>query len=455
MCPRYSNTLNSSRRLLANKYVQRVRFNLNSFSTELNYDFLTLETSVGTSWSGSGSSVPTGWQSTYFWGPYLQRNPYLWRFRSDDSNTGTGFDITALDVRCDPTGQSPSLVPVDPAAPYTRETGVLLGQNDVVYTYFPVNPGQTMYVSGWQHPNFTSSANWLDLDIFVKCGSVPTSEYDAQYSSSSSDPREFITLPPVCGSANWYVAVKSFAGSGQFNLVTGTIRSPNPAGMTVGLEWTPSPAEKSQLDNWLVLTSRRLLGMTEGQVLFGNWKYYGFAGGGSGTGYANHCVNRCGAYPCKVCIHAANDLLANNGVGAQVYPDDPLADVHVSRDGFNSADPRLLAHELGHGYLSLGDEYLGPDDGRNTSPPPRVLQTLCGHSMMSIHNGPSNNLCTSWDHGFNRLFTSPHPSSVSPPMPAAWPTLHSLFGFDVPVGTPDNYNYADHDFGGAINVSPP
>lgn len=156
-----------------------------------------------------------------------------------------------------------------------------------------------------------------------------------------------------------------------------------------------------------------------------------------------------------VCIHAANDLLANNGVGAQVYPDDPLADVHVSRDAFNSADPRLLAHELGHAYLSLLDEYLGPDDARNTSPPPKVLQTLCGHSMMSIHNGPSNNLCTSWDHGFNRLFTSPHPSSVSPPMPAAWTTLHSLFGFDVPVGTPDNYNYADHDFGGAISVSPP
>jgi hypothetical protein len=101
-------------------------------------------------------------------------------------------------------------------------------------------------------------------------------------------------------------------------------------------------------------------------------------------------------------------------------------------------NPGGMAHEFGHRWFCLGDEYVNGS------------QWQCGHSIMANPFGDQHNFCNN-NTDFNRI---EHPRDAQPgvtptTLPAAWTQAANAGAITGSLsGTPDNYNYAGFDFNG-------
>jgi hypothetical protein len=336
------------------------------------------------------------------------QGPAMMSFTSDRSETSsTGFLIDELGV-CKRSAQTT----VDTAMPVLmdsayRFTGALLGTNDVVYLRVPpsVAGARWTYALWSEHSPFDSN---VDFDIYARCGAWPT---PTAYShrSFSGNTREFINAS-AC-TAGTYLAIHSFKGSGVFHVTWGKHFPSSERIVKAGTNFNANVTDIQAMESALQAAARRLYGQTEGNWMMTEiWLYN-----------SNNCSN-CGGAACDLCMRSETGRSYCDGCGQQstIYRDD--------------WEPYTIAHEWGHQYLCVGDEYFKPPVGPEAS--------QCGHSNMGSSGlgfQGNNNFCNDMNHNMDRG------DDVGP---TSLPDVRSAGqGMFVNGGvTYDNFSYHDHDF---------
>lgn len=367
----------------------------------------------------------------------------VWSFYTDGFKQRRGFRVSALRPSCDQTGAGGPKSPIL-GTPYTaRVSGILLGTGDVVYTWLAARPStETVRLALWGKGN-----GYHDFDIYARCNAWPTVDLWTVKGFSGPGPEgdtEYIELPTSCTS-NWGIAIHSYNGKGEFNLVPSTTYYPG-AGYTVGIDHTPVAGELDTIRNQLILASRRFYGMTEGQLLLSHFEVY--------ITPKDCPETACNGGHCNICFKAEK----MGGVGRS---SGLTRRINCFQDanslGSCYTDPRILAHEMGHAVLVLEDEYC-------TDPPP--LRWTCGNSVMANGGDPSqNNLCTTYNHQWQGDPTALPGASYACPQHTqqpAWPNISTSQPWPnatpglLPVTanyTPDNYSYVDFPFAEGIHVN--
>jgi hypothetical protein len=411
-CPHYTNNIYYWRSVIANRNVKQFEFRVDYFETEFGYDWLDYWEYQGSATRLWGSVAP-GWKNITS-SSVLQHKPVEFRFRTDSSVSRPGFRIGRARVCCQNTG---GYIETDaPMRQSFRQTGVLLGTNDVVWMHVPVGPsGQTRNLVLW--------GTGQDFDIYVRCNALPSATaFD--FVGNSGNSQEFRTWVEPGGCTypgTWYIAVHSYAGSGQFSVVPSTMfNTKSVSNIRAGVDFLATQAQLNTFANTLSQGGRQFYGQTEGQFLLRNFNLYNNTGA--------NCTN-CGGAICTVCF--------KNAAGTAEVKANGQIDMFQSYWG----DPEGFAHELGHWGLFVPDEYAGP-------------QWLCGHSNMAFPWGSQNNHCFFYDSGRNDHGKDGTPWAPAPGSNSAWSILntHATIVPVIMYETPDNYDYRDHDMGGDIIV---
>ena len=439
----YTNYLHYNRILYGNHYIDAIRFHFTGLDVENGDDYVT-------QWQ-RGVSPPdvelTGNVSGGFWTQPtltggLQRSPVITRFQADESGSASGFNVDQAQVCCTPYNWN-STSPAYDTARLERNTGILLGTNDVVYHKFPVRntPSGTVSLILWSDtPN-------ADFDVYVRCGAKPQSGGIYNYSSNRvGTSQEFMIFsePGVCSyPGTWWAAVHSRSGDGVYNLVIS--HAPPPASVvpnalekTVGFNFYPSANTFLAVSSIVQYAARAFYGVTEGQQLIRKFRIY------RNSGSCDGCPNG----RCDICFHIEdNGSLAGHSEG-----DPPKIDMWQDPESpYSALDARYqrtLMHEFGHSNLLLFDEYDQSD--------PETL--YCGHSIMGRANAfRNNNLCIGYP--YNSLYFHDHMEDSDTPAndplfapsgSAWWWAAAVTPNLERPLFTPDNYEYVTHDFRGVI-----
>ncbi len=411
-CPHYINNIHAWRDVYANRYVTQFQFRVDSFATEPGYDYLDFKEVGGAATRLSGTPV-LGWYGVTS-SSVVAHKPIDLLFHSDILTNRPGFRIGRARVCCQVTAGAS--VPTRALIPLGRTAGVLLGSEDVVYAYVPsVEQPTKQNIVLWAEPG-------RDFDLYARCGALPTQAvYDVR--GYTADPQEFLSF--VSGAwcptpGTMYIAVHSYSGAGQFNLASSTMKHHHYMGARVGTNFATTAAQLDTIENTLLQASRQFYGQTEGQMLLGTYQLWNNTGATCGN---------CGGYECDICF------MDQPGTGECCYG----TQVRIYQSYFGN--PQGVAHEFGHRYLGLPDEY------DNTATGPRWG---CGHSNMANPGGSNNNFCfvpgANQDHALDR---TPGALPVSPN--SAWVHTNNLLTTKL-YETGDNYDYRDHDFNGEIRV---
>lgn len=410
-CPHYINNLYHWRTLLANKWVKQFQFRVDTFDLESGYDYFEYgETGALSALTGS---LSPGWRGVVS-SDSVQKLPINLLLRTDISVTRPGFRLGKARVCCSLSAPIVNPVPNRNLLPLDRTTGVLLGPKDTVYATIPVGPStRKQSISLWGPPG-------TDFDVYLRCNAAPTpSAWDVRGFSGDSQETIVFQQPGGCTyPGTWYIAINSYAGSGQFDLVTSPMYNAGDVSLRAGFNWNAPATQVAASTAALLRSSRQFFGQTEGQILIRQFDIWNNTG--------TTCGN-CGGVACDICF------LDQPGTGSCCAG--PNGQVHLMQSYFNNGE--LIAHEYGHKYMSGGDEYDGFGG---------VWQ--CGHSNMANPVGSQNNFCIDADHNSDAT-----PGATVSPLSSVWTS--ALINGKVPVGlvtTGDNYDYSDHDFNGLIQA---
>jgi len=362
----------------------------------------------------------------------LQEEPINATFTSNaDAELGRGFNIDKLRFCCGQVpGGSMSNVRINGGE---RNTGILLGHNDVVHFHAPGPSGYPgdvrLNIAAW-------SAATVDLDLYARCGTQPTYALFTKR-SWSADRFEFLQIAPAdCQFPDeLHIAVHSYpnlnlAGSGRFDIV---VSRADLAGLSlnVAVEST-DPATLTQVQKTLTKAARRFYGATEGQVLYKQFNVVSVPATAISSVH-NHfecalaCIPEMGN-TCQICF------ITNSGT--RMFTNWNGADTIVPVGGF--ADYWQLTHEFGHQVLKVEDEY-DEDEG---------FCSMCGHSLMADHGDQHNNFCfehTGINHNLDRD-TGCNPAFTD----SVWDEAEYIYF--PPHETLDRHDYIEHDFGNLPQV---
>lgn len=397
----------------ASRYVADIAFEAVSFQTELGYDSLKLRQYPNSMYIISGSPTTPKWLDVAT-STTLQAVPVEMTWTTDGSVQYSGFEIDTAAVCCQSSpGQSVSSSSVLLSA---RNSGVLLGTNDVVYFWVPAAAtGEQLNFALWNSPEAS-----FDADLYVRCGAFPT---PTQYTKRGyTNYEEFLTVSNAeCSGQSIYIAVHSYTGSGRFDLVVSKMPMANNLTLNVAAE-TTSPTELAEIAATMESAAKRVYAATEGQVLINTVNIYPKS---SGTVPNNsYCALACPGY-CAVCFVEESGLAHTPNIGS--FPIIMTSDYR---------DAQVVVHEFAHGYLGVDDEYI----------PPGTSQ--CGHSIMGNTWNPSQNLCIGGTYANHNLDREGGAGPTSEP-PAWAAAAHITM---MTNWTPDPYNFVDHDFNGLFNV---
>lgn len=349
-----------------------------------------------------------------------KKNLGVLNFHTDYSVTKDGARINAARVCCQstvPSGGSGSSY----VRPYLRYQGALLGTNDVVYLY--ADNGQGEFPSCGNHKTLAvwSDTPGTDFDVYVRCNVRPT-ETQWDYIGYSVGSQEFVHIPGgecTCP-GSWNIAVHSYSGSGQFNLVWAEHYPSQHRNITAGTDFSASSSQMDVFENTLRGAARRFFGATEGTQMIARIDLCN-----------NASCNNCGGSKCNLCFHNQNGT-ANSPICGSSW-----VDVYQTYHGY----PAGIAHEWGHKYFCAEDEY---EEGSGLH--------YCGHSIMN--SSPYlNDFCYEYsashsDHGKDR---DPGISQTS--LDAAWTQAYNAGVTPwIPAETPDSYNYENFDFNDLATV---
>jgi len=434
-CGEYLSSTHQVRPLIGNENITRVSFSTRVYSFESPYDYVEyghlvpafpfpIETATGKiDWWGGGR-----WQDILLAGS-LQDDQGFLRFHSDGSLEDEGLDTARIRFSC----QKPD-APRPPGMLVSRRraTGFLLGTNDVVFLQIPAGwdlptlSGLHQTVALWpQDPQTTA-----DFDLYVRCNAKPTpTVFDARSSSRTS--QEFLHLRPEdCPGGTWNIAVHSFNGSGQFNVVAQSHKADAHLTLDVAFDDVVTPAERAVWESMLTESARFYFGMTEGTRIIDTFRIYT---GRTSCPFFDPLA--CGGHYCNLCLDP-DTCRVGRACRAFTYTWWPR---HVQLYSVDLLRSSTLPHELGHYDLDLPDEYedrTAPDGSTFSAP-------QCGHTVMALgFIGKEYNLCVEADHKADRIAG-----------PAAGDSGWKRIGASgavpaVEVQTPDNYPFNTFSFNG-------
>jgi hypothetical protein len=417
----YLSNIRLPRTILGNIYTSRFGFRVATFQTEWGTDQLEYRTRPTSAAVLTGSESP-GWREIVgSGGVELSTEPGVMTFRTDPWFGAAGFNLDRARVCFDgssgPQGY-PSLTLQE------RNNGVLLGPNDVIYASVAGAPSNV-------HTTFALWGGGPDIDLYVRCGAVPTpTEYTKR--SINASPQEFIHLNPTECPPNttMFIAVNQYSGGASFfNLVVHQHYSAYHYGTALAdTNWPGATAP--QYDAWSTAMKegfKRYFGATEGVMFWEKLELWN-TGGSFYPIRFNPWVDRASA---GICSGVLNMYLGDDG--------------------------RVLMHEAGHFNACLADEYNTTNSNMG-----------CQHSIMANPYNSVHNLCycDNWflgsnyptlkceanhgNHNWDPVPQTQNPAQNGP----AWSNLQNRTPVRV-VQTPDNYDYVDFSFNGIYNSTVP
>jgi hypothetical protein len=423
-CPHYIPNYQNLRYLLANRYVNQVELRFSRIDTESGYDYLDYGTVTSPSSVTGNPATPSTQTFSLASGDSLQATATMLRFRSDSVVSDEGVTIDQARVRCTATGDDfARLIPWN-----FRQTGMLLGTNDVVYSTALPSATFDQALAVW------GGAAGLNVDVYARCNARPTATTYNYSSKTQVAGEDFIVLPDgTCSGGTWHIAFHAQAGAGAFHFMLSPYDSANTpnveiATLRVGTGFAATPAQYAALGDTVQRAARMLYGASEGAIQIGTIHMYN-------NGSCGSCAP--GGGNCHICF----DDAPGTGQCCDVFPTGPdengAANPHGRimilasyTFGYNIAG---VTHEMGHGYMSgtnwMTDEYGygAPPNGWN-----------CGHSIMG--KLADHNVCQQTNHGLDR-----QPGSLPEPSSSGHDDLYNN-GY-TPWRPPSGYSPDYYDFG--------
>lgn len=397
-----SNHLRYEGTLAANPNVSLLRLWASSFNLENGYDKFSLIDQYGTT-DYTGSMV----------GP-LNAYPAnggiaSYRLTTDSSVGSSGFNMSWVSASCTPGRSDFDVTTPD----FLTHVGVLLATQDTVYhRTSPAPSGSDINVALWR------DTDAVDFDLYARCGArpTPTTHYAVSWQSGA---HEYLQLPAAaCPSGAWFFAVNSYSGSGAYKLLWNYAKTGGEQNVCYFNEATT--AQKQQFQTTFYNAQRILFGMTQGEFVQ--------------PVFALKPESQC--VPSAVNISITSSCAGSPSPFGGSYSF-PFAYVKICPDCW--ANPNCVAHELGHGYLGLADEY-------NASGSPN-----CGHSIMnSAFWGWNTDLCNSSNHGRDPSPGVPG-NTATPAWDQAVDVYHTLPSKNNVV-TPDGYDFMSHPLQGVVTT---
>lgn len=402
-----ANNVNSLPLVLhANWKVGQVDLHFTSFQLESGYDKLWVTEHFSDTWE---DQVFTGNMGAFT----ASVNPGNWDKYgvelvtvTDYSVNSTGFTMDTATVQsCRP----PIVLDAAQLTPSRHNGGLLLGTSDTVYFQAAAaGAGKKLNVAMW------SDVPGVDFDLFARCNAYPTTD-QWDYRGYSGDAQEFLSMDSSrCGpGGTWYIAVNSYSGKGMFHLTSGVSFASQELTVRVTTEQNESAATIDAIADTMLRGMRVLYGMTEGGFLVNQIQV------------CNKPVNgTCPGSPSVVFKRSCTRSFASGGVISMCLP--------------QWTDPLVVAHEAGHAYLALPDEYQDVNGGS---------QAQCGHTMMSMIAWWMNNLCKGGNHTKDPLWGAPAMSGIG----NGWTALVNAGKVPAETNAPwavDSHGYQSFDFNG-------
>jgi hypothetical protein len=261
----------------------------------------------------------------------------------------------------------------------------------------------------------------VDFDLFVRCGAPPTPTQFDQV-SNSFDSQEFIHIQNFCLGTT-YITVHSYSGAGAFWIAKTSHLSTAHRTLLVNKNWTGAPDNRPGWSQMLTKLAKRTYAVTEGNVYINEIRLYN----------GPHC-DSCGTNP-NGTLRKCNLCFKNVCCGASSGVCSGAAEL-LNNVWF---DDKMGAHELGHLFYCVGDEYFAGN----------ANNTQCGHSIMGNHNlDDQQNVCSPFDHKKDK-----NPSTPATSLPSAREqAANNGIGLPWDNLTPDGYDYTDFDFNNQIGV---
>lgn len=416
----YANNQRDIRFIIANTYVNQLGFRYAWWDTQLPGDQLLMQQGTQAPVAMAGSLPTPGWFNVST-PDSLEKTAITATFSTNSSIPDSGFVIDRVRFCNNPAGGYMSSTPIIEGARYS---GFLLGTNDVVRTWVRApKSDEEINIAVW-------GASGLDLDVYVRCGALPTpTTYTLR--GFSSDRYELLSVQSshCLYPSPLYITAHSFSGSGRFDLVASRAYASNTTlNFTVGVEGATSQ-ELIFIRDALKRAVKALYGATEGQLLIESIRVVSLPSGSIPADNNDHQVAYSACYP--ACWNATGWYCHTCFVqeSGRSYSPIGLLPAIINREAWT--DPDTIAHEWAHSQLAIRDEYSGSCD-------------RCGHSIMANQWEWNNNLCIDGTHANHNLDREAGCGPTGEP--AAWPTAEQLLA--PPTTTPDSYDYSNHDFNG-------
>jgi hypothetical protein len=280
----------------------------------------------------------------------------------------TGFKTESLTLVPGPQGDSTPVL----LSSYERVTGVLMQPADTVTFRVPGATDTRTTVALWLDMPPGESV-WPSVEVRAKCGGAPHQtgwDYKQTFSAGTAFLDLYLQGSVTCPT-DWYVSVTS---ASPHDVVFHARASRHYldkrwSNLTVGTLWMPSATERTNIRNAMREAAWKTYGMTGGTHLLKSFNYtWGSCNG------VDFCWR---GFPAT-----CNGMNANTGLANHI--DNTINICWPTPVSGVQSMAALMAHEMGHIYAGLGDEYWRSNDFAKICDQSGVTILRCTHTTMSI-----------------------------------------------------------------------
>jgi hypothetical protein len=354
------------------------------FSTEIGFDYLKVSSQNGGSPTTYTGNISAGRADNYlaFGAPSGEKSLTL-QWHADFSNTGTPALLDSAQFICQPTpqaainniafGQPQNFSP-------TFAEGLLIGAGDAMY-FQVTQPANVPFSIALQ-----AISAMTDIDLYVSTTTSTPDDSNFTFRGFTAQPNEFLRIPAPAAARTLFIGVHVFAGGGghfELHIMNQGSTTPiRPKVCTPGFALDPNSPRTATLIQSLQNTALRITAATRGNWVFGGFDIF----------QSNACTNHefcsdCDS-SCRICLMSPTEM--DSCTTGQTHNLHNIRIANINCPAFDTPDNVRFnafrwAHEFGHGFLGLGDEYYPPGSA------------FCGHTLM---NDPANSnfFCTVSQH---------------------------------------------------------
>jgi len=275
--------------------------------------------------------------------------------------------------------------------PYERAVILLNANDDIVDLVLPPRASnQASTFAAWLNPPANPTAN--RTGVWARCNAYPDgSNWDRRAYFSSNVPI-FLELGACSGS--WFVTLGTTEPDPVVVHVTGAAHNLNRviSGQRIGVKFNATASERAGILYGFQSAAWRVYGASMGTSLLKDFRFYNNSNCGKLFG--------CGGGGCGVCVTTENGTSNVSSFDGYMTLYNDVTDVlrtnnRTMIDGttFSGGPAEIIAHEAGHKWLGLPDEYQVEGSC------PNVGVGLCGHSLMEVMwRNNQRGLCTDANH---------------------------------------------------------